>query len=411
MDDQPINPVSGDATPEPVAEPAAPPPQAPPPQGATFGTAPGASATTFAAPPSAAQPPLYSAPRTSFSPPPPPPARDKKGLSWAAFFGGALFGCGCLPFVVMALFFGTVTSLISRGPSAGTGPSRDSVGLINVTGVITSGEADGGPFGGASGAEAQSIIDQLEEARKNDKIKSVVLWINSPGGSAAASDAVYTEVEKVRTGGKKVVVAMGDVAASGGYYIASAADRIYANGATLTGSIGVISELPNFSNPSGWIKKSGYDEIVVKSGKFKDMGNPMRPMTREEKALFQDMVDDIYNQFLTAVSKARRIDMATLRPLADGRVFTGRQAVKNGLVDKIGTLRDAIAYAGEQGGIKGDPPIYKLSSSPLSRLLSGTGEMYQGSMQRKMLGLLLLDPRAAALAKALEGGSGQVEAR
>lgn len=364
----------------------------------------------FGAPASQGPAQQYAPPRASFVPP--PPARERKGLSWAAFLGGALFGCGCLPFVVIVLLIGSLSSLAGHAP---TGPREDCVGLINVSGVITSGEADGGAFGGSSGAEAQTIIDQLEEARKNDRIKSVVIWINSPGGSAAGSDAVYTEVEKVRTKGKKVVVAMGDVAASGGYYIASAADRIYANGATVTGSIGVISELPNFSSPSGWIKKSGYDEIVVKSGKFKDMGNPFRPMTRDEKALFQNMVDDIYNQFLTAVSKARRIDIEKLRPLADGRVFTGRQAVKLGLVDKIGTLRDAIAYAGEQGGIKsdppGEPPVYKLSSSPLSRLLGGTDEMYQGALQRKLLGMMLLDPRAEALAKALTGGAKPVEAR
>ena len=411
MDDQPINPMREDAPPEPSPVPASEQtasPQAPPPQGATFGAATGANATTFGSPVPPGQPSQYATPRASFAPPPSPPQREKKGLSWAAFFGGTLFGCGCLPFVVVILLIGGLSSFAGHAPS---GPRQDCVGLINVSGIITSGEADGGPFSGSTGAEAQSIIDQLEEARKNDKIKSVVIWINSPGGSAAASDAVYTEVEKVRTSGKKVVVAMGDVAASGGYYIASAADRIYANGATVTGSIGVISELPNFSNPGGWIKKSGYDEIVVKSGKFKDMGNPFRPMTRDEKALFQNMVDDIYNQFLTAVSKARKIDIATLRPLADGRVFTGRQAVKIGLVDKIGTLRDAIVYAGEQGGIKGEPPVYKLSSSPLSRLLGGTNDMYQGAMQRKVLGMMLLDPRAAALTKALTSGATPVEAR
>jgi protease-4 len=306
-----------------------------------------------------------------------------------------LFGCGCLPFLVAVIFMGSLASLFSTA-SAPSGPSKDCVGLVNVSGVITSGEADGGPFGGGTGAEAQTIIDQLESARTNKHIRSVVIWINSPGGSAAGSDAVYHEIEKVRTGGKKVVVAMGDVAASGGYYIASAADRIYANGATLTGSIGVISELPNFSAPNGWIKKSGYDEIVVKSGKFKDMGNPFRPMTGDERAMFQNMVNDIYEQFLSAVSEARKIDKSTLRPIADGRVFTGRQAVKLHLVDQIGTLNDALSYAREQAGLPSDASVYRLSRSPLSRILGDTDSMYQGAAQRKLLGLLLLDPRAAS---------------
>lgn len=307
------------------------------------------------------------------------------------------------------MLIGTVGSLMSSagGP---TGPPKDCVGLINVTGIITSGEADGGPFGGGSGAEAQSIIDQLEVARNNKNIKSVVLWINSPGGSAAGSDAVYNEIEKVRIK-KKVVVAMGDVAASGGYYIASASDRIFANGATLTGSIGVISELPNFSAPNGWIKKSGYDEIVVKSGKFKDMGNPFRPMTTDERAMFQTMVNDIYDQFLTAVSEARKIDKEKLRPIADGRVFTGRQALKLHLIDEIGTLKDAIAYAGEQSGLSSDPTVYRLSRSPFERLFGDTQSLYQGAAERKLMGLLLLDPRAAELAKEMTQENLPLQAR
>jgi protease-4 len=310
-----------------------------------------------------------------------------------------VLGCGCLPLVAFLLFSASIGALMGSGSSSGVGPSRDSVAVIDVSGVITSGELTRSPFG-SSGADAQYIIEQLEKTRTNRHIKAVVLWINSPGGSAAGSDAVYTEVQKVRTSGKKVVVAMGDVAASGGYYIASAADRIYANGATLTGSIGVISEIPNYSNPNSWAKKSGLmDAEVIKSGKFKDMGNPMRPMTREERALFQQMVDDIYGQFLNAVSKARRIPVATLRPLADGRVYTGRQAVKNGLVDEIGNLRDAISYAGEQAHLGPDPMVHKMGGSSLSDFLTGTETMYQGaSLPSRLRGLLLMDPRAAAMA-------------
>jgi protease IV len=408
VDDQPST-FPDEGVTEPKAEGTAPasPPQPTPggPTGTTFGSGPAASATTFSA--SSASGAQFGAPTASYAPPPPAPARRGSGMNWGAFFGGALFGCGCLPLAAFVLFVTSITALIPKGAS---GPREDAVGLIDVSGVITSGSADGSPFE-ASGAGAQTIIDQLEQARTSNRIKSVVLWINSPGGSAAGSDAVYTEVQKVRTSGKKVIVAMGDVAASGGYYIASAADRIYANGATITGSIGVISEIPNYSDPKGWIKKSGFDAVVVKSGKYKDMGNPLRPMTRDEKALFQEMVDDIYNQFLNAVSKARKMDVARLRPLADGRVFTGRQAVKLGLIDKIGTLGDAIAYAGEQGNLGPEPKVHKLGKSTLSRLLGDTDSMYQGVAQRKLLGLMLLDPRVAAIAKEMAGMSGQLETR
>jgi protease-4 len=362
-------------------------------------------ARPYATPPEPAPPESSGA---AFPPPPPPAGRNfappppRGPFPWAPFLGGTLFGCGCLPWLAILLFMGIAGAMFSGGES-GAGPRSDSVGLINVAGLITSGEAGGGGlFGG--GADAQDLIDQLERARHSDRIKAVVLYINSPGGSAAGSDAVYQEVRKVRAGGKSVVVAMGDVAASGGYYIASAADRIFANGATVTGSIGVITELPNFSDPNGWIHKSGYDEVVIKSGKFKDMGNPFRKMTPEEKTLFQNMVNDIYNQFLNAVATARNIPVARLKPLADGRVFTGRQAVKNGLVDEIGGLEQATAYAGKKAGLGADPKVYNLGGSPLTRLLGDTNTLSQSLAQRKGLGILLLDPRAQALAQSMGVG-------
>jgi protease-4 len=345
-------------------------------------------------------------------PPPPPPPPPRQGFNWGAFFGGTLFGCGCLPFVVIVLFFTAIGAMFSRATPSSSGPSRPSVGLINISGIITSGEPDGGLFGGA-GADAQRIIDQLETARKSPNIRSVVMYINSPGGSAAGSDAVYTEVQRVRASGKTVVTAMGDMAASGGYYIASASDRIYANGATLTGSIGVITELANFSDPNGWIQKSGYRTVVVKSGKYKDMGNPFRPIRPEERQLFQQMVNDIYGQFLSAVSKGRgaKMPLSKLKPLADGRVFTGRQAVNNGLVDEIGTLQDAIAYAAKQGRLKGEPSVYQFKENPFRELFGGAGASSRSLLGKSTLGLLLLDPRAQELARGLAGQPAELSAR
>lgn len=332
--------------------------------------------------------------------PTPPPAfvPSRRAFPWGPFLGGTAFGCGCLPWLGLLLLGIFIAGI---GGGAERGPSGDSVGIISVSGVITSGAPDGGGLFGGGGADAQSIISQLERARENRRIKAVVLYINSPGGSAAGSDAVYQEVRKVRADGIPVAVSMGDVAASGGYYIASAADRIFANGATTTGSIGVIASIPNFSDPNGWIHKSGYDEVVIKSGKFKDMGNPFRPVTAAEKDLFQQMINDIYNQFLSAVSKGRNMPMARLKPLADGRAYTGRQAVKNGLVDEIGGLDDAVAYAAKKAGMGANPKIYKFGGSPIDRLLGDTGVLSQSLMRRSPLELLLLDPRAQAVAQSL----------
>lgn len=360
-------------------------------------------------------PPRVEAARTFSAPPPPPPPAPVRRFSWSAFLGGTLFGCGCLSWILPLLFFtvlagalSSVSSLSSRGESV---PS-DSVGLINVDGIITSGKPDGSLFGG-SGAEAQRIIRQLKAARANKRIKAVVLYINSPGGSAAGSDAIYEEVLKLRQADIPVIAAMGDMAASGGYYVAAAADRIYANGATLTGSIGVISQLPNFSDPNGWIGRSGYDVEVFKSGRYKDMGNPFRPIPPDERALFQQMVDDIYGQFLAAVSKGRNIPIATLRPLADGRIYTGRQAIKHRLVDQIGTLQDAIAYANKKAGLPEDAEPYRFRDNPLTELL-GTPSLLApnfGGGARSPLGLMLLDPRAREMAKSLTSEPAAVEYR
>lgn len=350
-------------------------------------------------------PPPETEPHTSprgatFQAPPPPaaPPSSRRSFPWAPFLGGTAFGCGCLPWAALFIFGFLLAAL---GGSAERGPSGDSVGLINISGIITSGSPGEGGLFSAGGADAQDIISQLERAEANQRIKAVVLYINSPGGSAAGSDAVYAEVQKLRAEGKPVTVAMGDVAASGGYYIASAADRIFANGATITGSIGVISEFTNVSDPNGWIHKSGYDPIVIKSGKFKDMGNPFRPMTADEKALFQQMVNDIYGQFLSAVSKGRNMPVASLKPLADGRAFTGRQAVKNGLVDQLGSLDDAVSYAAKKAGLGPNPKVYRLGGTPLERLLGDTSTLTQALSRRSPLDLLLLDPRAQAIAQSL----------
>jgi protease-4 len=220
--------------------------------------------------------------------------------------------------------------------------------------VELSGEiSDGGGTGFSRNRGARDFIDDIEDARKDKSIKAIVIRINSPGGSAAASQEMFRAVRKL---GKPVICSMGDLAASGGYYVASACDTIYANGSTLTGSIGVISQFLNYST---LFKKVGLDQATIKSGKFKDAGNPARPLTAEERQLFQAMIMNVYNQFVDDVATGRKgkLTRTQVLKLADGRVYTGLQAKQNKLVDNIGGLQDAIEDAAKRAGISGDPKI------------------------------------------------------
>jgi protease IV len=171
----------------------------------------------------------------------------------------------------------------------------------------------------------------------------------------AASQEMFEAVRKFRTDSrKKVVVSMSSVAASGGYYVACAADKIYANPGSITGSIGVIAEWYNFGDLLRWAKM---EDIVIKSGALKDAGSPTRPLTETERAYFQSLIDNMYNQFVSAVAASRKMKDDSVRKLADGRVYTGQEAKQNGLVDELGTLQDAIAGAAKMAGIAGEPTV------------------------------------------------------
>ncbi len=210
----------------------------------------------------------------------------------------------------------------------------EKVGVVPINGIIS----DAGP-----------TIDSLKAFRQDDAIRAIVLRIDSPGGAVGPTQEIYREVQKtVRV--KKVVVSMGTVAASGGYYIASAADGIMADPGTITGSIGVIM---SFTNYLDLMEKIGLRPVVIKAGTYKDIGSPTREMTDTEKQMLQQFVDQIRDQFILAVAKGRKKDPKTIRALADGRIFTGETAQKLGLVDRLGNLEDAIQWAGRLGGIKG----------------------------------------------------------
>lgn len=212
------------------------------------------------------------------------------------------------------------------------------VGVIPIEGVIS---------------DAKEIIDQIKEFDENVKICAVVLRLDTPGGSVAPSQEIYQAVLELRKK-KKVVASMGSVAASGGYLIAVAADQILANSGTITGS---ISAVMHYANVEELLKKIGLRSSVIKSGKFKDMGSPTREMTNEERAMIQAIVDDINDQFVKAISANRNIPPAKILPLADGRVFTGRQAKELGLIDGLGSLQDAVLLAARLSGIDEKPEI------------------------------------------------------
>jgi len=218
--------------------------------------------------------------------------------------------------------------------------TEDRVALIRVEGVIL---------------DSQSTVTDLKRFGENPNVKAIVLRIDSPGGGVVASQEIYDAVQRVRNKNNKAVIAsMGTVAASGGYYIAAATDRIVANPGTLTGSIGVIMET---ANVEGLLKKIGVEGIVVKSGKFKDVGSPLRKMTDEEQALLQAVMDDVHKQFIDAVAEGRALEPSAVQALADGRIFTGRQAKEAKLVDELGNLEDAIQLAADLAGIEGEPKV------------------------------------------------------
>lgn len=203
--------------------------------------------------------------------------------------------------------------------------------------------------------DADSVVEEIKEHSQNASVKAIVLRIDSPGGAVVPSQEIYEEVKNAAVK-KKVIASMGSMAASGGYYIASPASKIVANPGTITGSIGVILEIPNVE---GLMNKIGVTSQVIKSGKHKDIGSAFRGIKEEEKEILQGVMDNVHAQFIEAVSVGRKMDIENVRKISDGRIFTGEQAVEQGLVDELGTLEDAISLAAEMVGIKGKPVVLK----------------------------------------------------
>jgi len=213
------------------------------------------------------------------------------------------------------------------------------VALVEVEGVIL---------------DADEVVGQLKEHLENSTVKAVVVRINSPGGVVAPTQEIYDAVSRLRAKGKPVVASLGSVAASGGYYIAAAADQIVASPGTLTGSIGVIMQLTNLE---GLFKKVGLRYEVIKSGKYKDIGSFSRSMTEQERRILQTLMDDVYEQFVDAVAQGRNLERKAILAVADGRIFSGRQAKELSLVDELGGREEAIELASKLAGVSGKPRL------------------------------------------------------
>ena len=252
---------------------------------------------------------------------------------------------------IAAVGFSALSSLMLD--SAWFGGER--VAVVRIEGVIV---------------DSRDAIEELRKYREHPGVKAIVLRIDSPGGGVVPSQEIHAEVLKARAEGRvKVVASMGNLAASGGYYIAAATDRIVASPGTLTGSIGVIMEL---ANVQGLLEKVGVQSVVIKSGKHKDLASPFRTMSAEDRAILQTVLDDVHDQFIQAVASGRNLKVAQVRELADGRIFTGRQARTAKLVDELGDLQDAIKLAGKMGGIAGEPRVVETRKRFSLREMLGT---------------------------------------
>ena len=256
-------------------------------------------------------------------------------LFFLLVFAGIIAGASVIVSVISAL-----------SPDGKEVKYGEKVGVVNVKGPIL---------------DAAPIIDSLQRFDRSGGIKAVVVRIDSPGGAVGASQEIYRQIRKTAEN-KPVIASMGNIAASGGYYIASAADGIVANPGTITGSIGVIME---YTNIEKLLEKIGLYPVVITSGKYKDMGSPLREMTGDERRLLQEFADTVHRQFVEDVARGREMETSAVSKIADGRIMSGQTAREHGLIDRMGNMADAVDWAAEKGGIKGDPKTVSLPEEKL----------------------------------------------
>ena len=263
------------------------------------------------------------------------PPRSRAFL-WVLLGGGAFF---LFLLAVFALVYFTVRS---EQKSSSFRSFGDKIAVVDLEGVILS---------------PKDLVEQLRKYADDSSIKAIIIHVNSPGGGAAASEEIYREVLRIRDVKKKRIVAsIETVGASGAYYVSSATNKIFADQASIVGSIGVIAEWYNYEELMKWAKLKA---IVLKAGEFKDTGSPVREMTPAERAYMQGLIDDMHSQFIDSVAKGRRMKVEEIKPLADGKVWTGEQAMPLKLIDQIGDFRAAVEDTAKSVGIRGEPTIVR----------------------------------------------------
>lgn len=314
-------------------------------------------------------------------------APKNRSALWAMI--GVVIGFGLPIFACVALLASTLIGLSVAGASASnnsasfastnlpltpqnvSGPlSGPAVAMIDISGAISRGAGDElSPFGATGGAYSTRIVPLIKAATKNPDVKTILIRVDSPGGSVVASDEIYKALKDARAAGKHVVAWMAQTAASGGVYVSMGAEHIVAHPDTFTGSVGVILSLTNLEELYDYL---GIKDNTIKSGKFKDIGSASREMTADERKLLQDIIDETYENFVSIVADSRKLTKEEVKTWADGRIMTGRQALKVKLVDELGYEQDAINKAAALGGISGEPRvvIYK-NQRPIDQLFGG----------------------------------------
>jgi protease-4 len=262
--------------------------------------------------------------------------RRSNTLLWV-FVGGAAF----LLFFVLPVFTLVYLTLRASGEQAGIG-FGDRIGVVDLDGVILS---------------PQPVVGQLKKFGDDSSIKAIILHVNSPGGGVAASEEIYREVKRIRSDKrKKIVVSIETVGASGAYYVASASDKIYADQGSVVGSIGVIAQWVNYGELLKWAKLK---DIVIKTGEFKDTGNPARDLTPNEQAYMQQLIDNMFGQFVKAVADGRGMKFEDVKTIANGKVWTGQQALDMKLIDGVGDFETVVADTAKSVGISGEPTLVR----------------------------------------------------
>src|ERR1700685_1926025 len=282
------------------------------------------------------------------------PEQRSRTLLWILIGGGAFF------LFVLAVFSLVYLTLHAGGSQAGFGGFGDRIGVVDLDGVILS---------------PQPVVGQLKKFADDSSIKAIILHVNSPGGGVAASEEIYREVKRIREEKKKrVVVSIETVGASGAYYIASASKRINADNDSIVGSIGVIAEWVNYGDLLKWAKLKS---IVFKTGEFKDTGDPARDLTPAEQAYMQSLIDNMFGQFVQAVSDGRNLKFDDVKSIADGKVWTGEQAKSMKLIDSVGDFESAVSDTAKSVGIKGEPTLVRPDRDRKTMLDLLTGDISQ----------------------------------